>query len=83
MDDGAAELHDPLERRRQVWHPEVREGHCVARTSASRVNAELGSTHVRLASCALPLGPGLQLDLEHALPEAECSVRIVCRELDQ
>ena len=83
MDHLAAELDDALEGGGEVGHAEVRERDAVAGAGAARVDAQLGAAGMRLDAGSLTVAPLVELDAEHALPEASCALGVVRGELDQ
>ncbi len=83
VDDGTAQVGNPLQGSPNVPHPEVGQGHRIARTSASRVKPQLGPVAMRLPTVSFIGAAGVEAYLQHAPPEPSGALGIIGRKLDQ
>jgi hypothetical protein len=85
-----ARMHDrstlgahALERGGEIVDREVRERERIAGPAPAGVHTNRGRTRVRLPALALSVAARLQLEAQHARPEAPSALRVIGGKLDQ
>ena len=83
MDDGTAEVLDPLKRSGQVGNGEVGQRSSVAGTRSTLVHSQAKVGAARFPALPGLTGPWGELGAEDAAPKPPGTLRVVGRELDQ
>ena len=83
VDDAPTERFDPLQRRRDIGHREVRQREGIARSTSAGMDADRGGFGARLPALPLAGAASLQLHAEELRPEAPGALGIVSGKLDQ
>jgi hypothetical protein len=83
MDHAPTERRDPLKRRGDIDHREVRQRKGITWPASARVHSDRRCPRACLPALSLRTFASLQLNAEELRPEASCALGIISRELDE